>query len=154
MLEVVSVSERDRRANERLELATTMARANKCTEAEEAFRSARWMHGANKEFRLAHRWTMGRKLAECWAHQGTTKGVDRARGWDATSPTLRRTSSKLANPLCEEGNTAFDLEDWEAAWSALDRCVRLDPTRAWARRDAEVARRRMLDRALVPEPRK
>ncbi len=151
-LEVVDVPTLSALARaDRLE-AVEAARKGRCAEAEEAWNRSRWHRVHDRRYLDEHLPTVAGNLAICWAMAARRAGdphqavplLRKAAAWRHDDPTLIEVRGPIARSLSEEGDAAWSDSDWEAAFRAYRDAVWADPTRAWDRRWAEKARRRML----------
>jgi hypothetical protein len=92
------------------------------------------------------------EIAGCWIQRADdaedrdaqVDALVQARFWDRHHDILAERTEPLAETLAAEADGLSEAEDWDAAYAAYAQAMKLDPSRSWTRRSAEVARDHML----------
>ena len=148
---VISVgSDRDARKRAGLKFAEARVHAadGLCEQAWPAFKDATRHILRDLEWREAKEPIIREDLASCYIAraEGQETRVDRAesleqaRAWDRHHPRLAAAVGPLADDLEAEARAFADEQQWGAAYMTFARVMRLDPSRSWTRREAEIAR--------------
>lgn len=129
------------------EEALASAAGGACAEAEASWERALRHRMGVKAWQRKRR-AVAREIAGCWARSAASlpdpleqaRRMDQARRWDVRAPVVHEVGARLADAAWPEAMAARAAGDAERAFWLFDAVVRLDPSRAWARRYAEEAR--------------
>jgi len=151
--EVVTRDEALVAADTDLARALTLAGEQRCEQAWEAWRMARWHVFRDKRYHETHEADVERAVADCHAIRSDDAATEAeriedlvaGRKWDHHSDEVLDRARPLAETLEARGDVARASEDWEAAFLDFRNSVWLDPRRSQARRKAEEARDLRLD---------
>ena len=72
--------------------------------------------------------------------EASVAALEAARRWAPDDDTVAAVAAAAADRLYAVGVAARDAHDWQLAYASFRDTLRIDPTRAWARRYAEEAR--------------
>jgi hypothetical protein len=118
-----------------------------CAEGEAAWRSARRLQPKNSGWAERNRPAIARALSRCFAGQAegldgdeAVEAVEAALGWDHRDPRVQQVGAKLADALMAAAMVHREARNWDDAYHGFRDVLRVQPTRAWARRYAEEAR--------------
>lgn len=156
-LRVVEVTERNELAAEDLASALKHAERGACNSAQRTWNLARWHAVGDDEWFAEARPRIGSALADCWARYAEKRpdrvlsSLLKAAQWDDDQERYLRVRYLAADELYGRGMIAFLEEDWDTAYTLMRDAVRIDPTRAWARRYAEKAREERFKPARTKE---
>lgn len=160
LVTVVDPTEIDDLVGKRRTELTEAAAVGDCETAEERWDRMRRLLAGRRADLEPFRPDAAYELAECWArYAGDIEDVhdrvevlERAWNWDHNAPSVAAYGDPVADALYAEGLAAREAEDWEAAYTLFDSVLRVDRSRAWARRYAEDARdHRLLLNDYKPE---
>lgn len=136
--------------------AMDAADAGLCDHAERRWREAWLRIPKNTAWRSENREAVGASIARCWATEADNRPekavvlLERARTWSHRNRRLVEVAEPVADSLFEAGLAARAEGDWDRAYARFHEVLRVDPSRAWARRYAEEARNHRLGLGPLP----
>jgi hypothetical protein len=116
-----------------------------CAEAERAWYLARRRSPDPRPFDALHAERVKGALAACWVRHATTSpdpvgALERAKRLAPRAPEVLAAARARADALQAVCDAEHAAGAWQACTDACDDVLRLDPTRSWTRRRAEVCR--------------
>lgn len=152
VVRVVSADRALEHAEERHGQALALAEAGDCDAVWPMFKDATRHVLADEDWRTDRQQGIETAIAGCFVAKAARANSqdDRqvalalAHDWDHRHPDLAVPAGRLAAALSEQGDALYAAEDWEAAYTAYEAALALDPSRSWTRRMAEEARDKRL----------
>ncbi|MCP4805066.1 MAG: hypothetical protein GY884_06930 [Proteobacteria bacterium] len=119
-----------------------------CEAGLEAWRQARYHLWKDRRWRTQREDAVGTAAARCYVgraeaaaeEESRIRWLVEARVHDHHDDAVLDASEPLAEELTLRGDALFDDRDWNGAYYAYADALKLDPTRAWTRRKAEIVR--------------
>jgi tetratricopeptide (TPR) repeat protein len=145
---IVSWKEAHDQADRDHEAGQAAAAEGRCAEAWQLWKDAIRHIARDEDWRARTEGPMRSSVAGCYvilAQQAAERGAQiealtSARFWDHRHEGMRALAEPLAARLEEEGDSAMQSQAWAEAYTLYSQALKLDPSRAWARRKAEDAR--------------
>jgi hypothetical protein len=136
------------KAREDLTLATDLASAGDCAQAERAWLESRLHVPKNGTWYTQNRPAIASAIATCWVQssedsadaEAASAVLAKARFWDYRNEALLRAAKEIGGQLYDEGMVARGEARWDDAYRLFSAAVVARPELSWARRYAEEAR--------------